>query len=101
MARKFEELASRTKSGWSDNGHRVYDAATDAFKSEMDDRADLGMVIAQARKQRHLSQLALAQLSGIQQAEISKIERGISNPTTATLMKITAPLGLRLTVSPK
>jgi XRE family transcriptional regulator, regulator of sulfur utilization len=45
----------------------------------------LARQLAQRRRERHLTQQQLADLSGINQAEISRIERGLANPTTATL----------------
>src|SRR4051812_8709759 len=41
-----------------------------------------------------LTQKQLAELSGIDQAEISRIERGQANPTTATLSALTKALGV-------
>ena len=41
--------------------------------------------LAERRRERHLTQKQLAELSGIDQAEISRIERAQANPTTATL----------------
>jgi len=44
----------------------------------------------------HLTQKQLAAASGIDQAEISRIERGQTNPTASTLAALLAPLGARL-----
>jgi DNA-binding XRE family transcriptional regulator len=45
----------------------------------------LARQLANRRRDQHLTQKQLAELSGIDQAEISRIERGQANPTTATL----------------
>lgn len=52
-----------------------------------------------ARAHAEMSQKQLAQLSGIDQADISKIERGLSNPSIATLDRIAKALGGQLMVS--
>ena len=52
--------------------------------------------VRELRKERHLTQKQLAAASGIDQAEISRIERGQTNPTASTLAALLAPLGARL-----
>jgi DNA-binding XRE family transcriptional regulator len=54
----------------------------------------LARQLGQQRRAQHLTQKQLADRSGIDQAEISRIERGQSNPTTATLGALTRALGL-------
>ena len=51
-----------------------------------------------ARKQRNLTQLELAQLSGVQQADISRIENGQSFPTTETLAKLLQALQAKVKI---
>ena len=51
-----------------------------------------------ARKQRNLTQLELAHLSGVQQADISRIENGQSFPTTETLAKLLQALQARVKI---
>ena len=48
------------------------------------------------RRERNLTQKQLAELSGIDQAEISRIERGQANPTAATLSALTRALDVDL-----
>lgn len=45
------------------------------------------------RRARKLTQQRLAELSGIAQSEISRIETGSANPTHATLSALAGPLG--------
>jgi ribosome-binding protein aMBF1 (putative translation factor) len=52
------------------------------------------------RHARGLTQKQLAELSGIDQAEISRIERGQANPTTATLGALTRALGVDVQLIP-
>ena len=100
MAKSFEELANRAKANWSDDERRVYEAASKQFIAEMDERARLGAQLAEARKAHDLTQEALSRLSGIQQSEISRIERGAGNPTAATLLRLADALGQRVALVP-
>ena len=64
----------------------------DAF----DQAAAFGQVIYGARRARNLRQSDLAELSGVTQADISRIERGQVAPTTQTLLKLTTALGVQI-----
>ena len=57
-----------------------------------------GNAVMAARAQRDLTQKELAELSGIDQSDISKIERGIANPTVSTLEKIASALNGKLII---
>lgn len=63
-----------------------------------DDRFRLASELFAARKAAQLSQKELSKRSGVQQAEISKIERGEVVPTLTTMAKLLQPLGRRLAV---
>ena len=52
-----------------------------------------------ARAKANMSQLELAKATGIDQADISKIERGIANPSIATLKRLAKGLNADLVVS--
>ena len=54
--------------------------------------------VAKARAQKGLSQKQLASLSGIDQSDISKIERGLANPSVSTLNRIAKAVGGNLTI---
>lgn len=69
-------------------------AEFDAFN----ERFRMAAALMQARKQEGLSQQQLAEASGIQQADISRIERGEIEPRETTLARLFAPLGRRLQV---
>ena len=63
------------------------------------DRAyTVAAVILDARKRAGLTQTALSELSDIDQADISRIERGQMIPTVLTLSKLAAALGGKLVV---
>ncbi len=55
--------------------------------------------VAAARAAAGISQKQLASLTGIDQSDISKIERGTANPSVATLERIAAALGGKLSIS--
>ena len=49
-----------------------------------------------ARKATGMTQKQLAEKSGINQADISKLERGSGNPSLRTLQRLAAGMGMRL-----
>ena len=55
--------------------------------------------VSAARAAAGISQKQLAALSGIDQSDISKIERGIANPSVATLDRIAKALGGQLSIT--
>ena len=59
----------------------------------------IGNVVSKAREEKGLSQVELAKITKIHQADISKIERGIGNPSVKTLDRIAKGLGLTLKLS--
>ena len=58
----------------------------------------VGSALQAARAQAGLSQKQLAALSGIDQSDISKIERGVANPSVATLDRLAKALGGKLDI---
>jgi ribosome-binding protein aMBF1 (putative translation factor) len=63
-------------------------------------RFRLGTKVLQQRLTAGLTQQQLANESGIAQADISRIEHGLSNPTADTLEAIARPLGITLDLVP-
>jgi DNA-binding XRE family transcriptional regulator len=63
-------------------------------------RFNIGSRLLQQRLAAGLTQHQLAAASGIAQADISRIERGQSNPTAETLIALGAPLGVTLDLVP-
>lgn len=55
--------------------------------------------VATARSASGKSQMELAALTGIDQSDISKIERGAANPSITTLNRIAEALGMKLQIS--
>ena len=65
-----------------------------------DPEFDLGIQLYKARKNSGLSQQQVAEITGINQGNYSKIEAGIRVPTVKTLQKITACLGVTIALIP-
>jgi transcriptional regulator with XRE-family HTH domain len=59
------------------------------------DTASIGALIRDARRRSGLSQRSLARRAGTSQAAISRIERGLEQPTVERLEQILAGLGWR------
>lgn len=59
----------------------------------------VGEAVLAARAQKAYTQKQLAEITGIDQSDISKIERGVANPSISTLNKIAVALGMQLYVS--
>lgn len=88
MAKTFDEYMRERRAAMGPEGReaeRIFRAAY-AF----------GQVIYSARKARNLRQSDLAELSGIAQADISRIERGMIAPTVPTLIKLADALGAQI-----
>ena len=52
--------------------------------------------LIEVRKEKHLSQKELAKITGINQADISRIENGNANPSLRTLQRLATGLGMKL-----
>src|SRR5215213_1413288 len=63
-------------------------------------RMDAGVALRDARIGAGMSQAALAELVGTSQATISAYENGTKQPSVATLSRLLAATGARLTVAP-
>ena len=59
---------------------------------------NLGNRLISYRAKLGISQKQLSEMSGIDQSDISKIERGVSNPSVATLDKLAQALGGKLNI---
>ena len=59
-------------------------------------RQSIGSQLCDARKRARLTQVQLAKKTGIDQAVISRVERGHANPTLTLLQNLANPLGVRV-----
>ncbi len=63
-------------------------------------RYQLGFALRNVRKQRNLTQVELAELTGLSRSQISRIETGSANPNIATVTRLLHALNSTLTVNP-
>ncbi|MCM1245173.1 MAG: helix-turn-helix domain-containing protein [Roseburia sp.] len=63
-------------------------------QTDLYDLSHVGLRIRNYREAKHISQEQLAHRTGFSTGTIGKIERGISNPKTSTLMRIARELGV-------
>ena len=93
MATKFDdyirEVGEKSKAGGPEAVARW-----EAFNAHF----SMAREVRDLRKARKLTQTQLAAVSGVNQGEISRIERGQTNPTAYTLAALLAPLGAHLGV---
>ena len=69
------------------------------FKKEYDALApefDIIQAMIDARRNQNLTQKELSELTGITQADISRIERGTRNPSLNMLKRLASGLGMQL-----
>jgi DNA-binding XRE family transcriptional regulator len=93
MATKFDDYISEVETKAKAAGPEAL-ARWDAFNAHY----AMAREVRELRKERKLTQKQLAAASGINQGEISRIERGQTNPTATTLAALLAPLGARVGV---
>jgi DNA-binding XRE family transcriptional regulator len=87
MATRFQDYVQKVEDEAKAGGPAAV-AELEALRAHF----TLAREIRELRKEERLTQSQLAEASGIDQAEISRIERGQSNPTSATLAALLAPL---------
>ena len=77
----------------------IYQEGKLVKKEEISLEMEVGLEIQKARSRSHLTQAELSKLTKIDQSDISKIERGVANPSIATLYKIAQALDSYIKVS--
>ena len=76
----------------------IYEDGTTVHKERIPVSTASAAAVASARAYRGMSQKQLAALSGIDQSDLSKIERGTANPSVSTLERVAAALGGKLSI---
>ena len=69
------------------------------FKKDYDDlepEYDIINAMIKARKEKGLTQKQLSELTGISQADISRIENGTRNPSLEMIKRLATGMGMRL-----
>jgi DNA-binding phage protein len=67
-----------------------------AHLRQLEQRFGLASDLIAMRRAKAITQSQLAALTGVHQSEISRIERGVGNPTAQTLGRLGTALGARL-----
>ena len=95
MARTLNDYLQRSK--------RANSKEVSAARAVFDQAYGIACQVIELREKHKLTQVELANKAGIPQAQISRIERGVVSPTSATLAKIAEALGadLRLVERPQ
>lgn len=88
MGTKFSEYLAQSEAADS--------PAQAAMRARLAAGVVLGLQYRDARVSHGLTQAQLAELTGVPQADISRIERGAGNPTEATLQRLAHALNRRL-----
>ena len=77
----------------------VYEEGIDVSKEYDDiDNVVLGYKIRELRRNADLSQVELASKAGIDQSDLSKIEKGLANPSIKQINRVLSVLGQKLTL---
>lgn len=84
MSTNYDEYAAQRKKRLSQEGR----AALRAFHGAH----AMGRMLCEARVQRGYTQQQLSERSGVTQADISRIERGVLSPTASTIMRLAEAL---------
>lgn len=90
--KSFDTYTAVRREGESDEQREQREALTESFR--------IGTDILKLRMERGLTQVQLAERSGVPQSEISRIERGLGNPTEDTLARLAGALQAHIAVIP-
>ena len=92
MSKSFKDYADQRKAKFTQEGKDAYKVFSSAIT--------IGEVLASARRTRSLTQRELAELAGVQQADISRMERGLLTPNTVTFIRLIEAMDFQLSISP-
>ena len=88
---------------WNDEldleAETVYEDGTTVRMENVAPSIMVAEAVLAARARAGITQMELSTLTGIDQSDISKIERGTANPSVTTLSRIAQALGAKLSVS--
>lgn len=87
---------------WNDDldldANDIWEDGIEVGKKEMDIVSLLAENLTKAREITGMTQKQLSESTGIYQADISKIERGLANPSLSTLKRLADGMGLKLRI---
>lgn len=76
----------------------VYEDGADVKTVAPAENQELGRAFAAARAAAAMSRQELSQITGVNQADISKLENGTANPTVRVLSRLAAGMGAKLEI---
>jgi DNA-binding XRE family transcriptional regulator len=91
MATKYKDFLREIENEAAAEGPEAV-AELEAFRAHY----QVARELLELRRASELTQARLAEISGVGQSEISRIESGQANPTLGTLAALAAPLGADL-----
>lgn len=77
---------------------RMKDSAFLAEWNAQEPERQIMRAIAEGREEKDMTQKQLAEITGITQADISRLESGTANPSLRTLKRLAAGMGMALKV---
>lgn len=88
---------------WNDDldieAETIFEDGVTVRKNPVSANAVVATALLAARAEAGLSQSELAAQTGIDQSDISKIERGVANPSISTLGRLASAMGKELKIS--
>ncbi len=83
---------TRTLNDYLRQSERANSPGVNAARLVFDQAYGIARQVVELREKHRLTQLELAEKTGLPQAQISRIERGVISPTSTTLAKIAEAL---------
>ncbi len=87
---------------WNDEldieAETIYNDGVNVGKTKLPINICVANAISEARAKAGISQTQLSAQTGIDQSDISKLERGIGNPSVGTLNRISLAMGMELNI---
>lgn len=87
---------------WNDeidlDAKSVWENGIEVGRTEISANDMVATALIRARHKCGITQVQLSKMTGICQADISRIERGIANPSVMTLNRLAKALGLKLNI---
>lgn len=93
MPKSYEEITADRRDRLAPSAAAARDAFGEAY--------DIAMQVVAFREKAGITQVELAERTGISQADISRIERGATSPTAKTLQRIAEALNAEVRLVPK
>ena len=88
---------------WNDeldfSANSIYECGIVVGSKETTINEQIGILLAQTREEQNITQVELSKKSHIDQGDISKIEKGIGNPTISKINRLFKALGKSISVT--